>query len=276
MEYARGIPYGTLLSSTQLHASATVNGASVAGTYTYTYATAAGAPLTNGSLLNAGTHTLFVTFTPTNLAHYNPITGTVVLVVNKVPLIVTAADKTKVYGDPNPTLTAVFSGFVNGEILATSGVAGVPDLATVAAASGVAPDHPIMAAIGSLTAANYSFSFVAGKLAITRATLTVTAAAATKVYGDPVPNFAYGVTGFKNTDTALNAYTGVPSFSTSATAKSIPGDYGITPGIGSLAATNYNFTFVANTLTVTKGCWCSRRRTPPASTAERIQILDSP
>ena len=48
--------------------------------------------------------------------------------VTQAVLTVTADDISRVYGDANPTLTASFTGFKNGETLATSGVTGAPDL----------------------------------------------------------------------------------------------------------------------------------------------------
>src|SRR5204863_2803241 len=54
------------------------------------------------------------------------------LTVDKATLTVTAENASRGYGDPNPTLTATFSGFKNSETLATSGVTGSPSLTTTA------------------------------------------------------------------------------------------------------------------------------------------------
>ena len=59
--------------------------------------------------------------------------------VTKAILTVTADDQSRIYGDANPTLTATFSGFKNGETLATSGITGVPTLSTSAA-----PTSPVV------------------------------------------------------------------------------------------------------------------------------------
>ena len=64
------ITYGTPLSATQLNATA-----SVAGTFVYAPA--------SGTVLNAGTQTLSVTFTPTDAADYNTATASVSLTVNQ-------------------------------------------------------------------------------------------------------------------------------------------------------------------------------------------------
>ncbi|MBC8160064.1 MAG: MBG-2 domain-containing protein, partial [Roseiflexaceae bacterium] len=50
---------------------------------------------------------------------------------------------------------------------------------------------------------------------------------------------------------ATSGVTGTPSCTTSATASSPAGSYPITCTVGSLAATNYQFVFVAGTLTIT-------------------------
>src|SRR6185503_19494806 len=92
--------------------------------------------------------------------------------ITKALLTVTADDKTRAAGQPNPTLTASYSGFFGGENLANSGVTGSPALSATTA--NVVGTYPITAALGTLGAANYSFTFSNG-------TLTVTAAAANKL-----------------------------------------------------------------------------------------------
>jgi hypothetical protein len=116
---------------------------------------------------------------------------------------VTADNKSRAYGDANPTLTATLSGFKNGETLATSGVTGSASLSTTATvASPVPGPFPITAAIGTLAAGNYSFTtFVSGNLTITKATLTVTAEDKSREYGDANPAFTSTYAGFKNSET---------------------------------------------------------------------------
>src|SRR5581483_4151810 len=80
------ITYGTALSATQLNATTTV-----AGSFVYTPA--------SGAVLNAGTQTLSVTFTPTDTANYNSNTGGVNLQVNKAtPAITWATPSAITYG----------------------------------------------------------------------------------------------------------------------------------------------------------------------------------
>jgi len=80
------IAYGTALSATQLNATA-----NVAGAFVYTPAT--------GMVLNAGTQTLSVTFTPTDTAYCTTVTKTVTINVIKVtPTITWANPSDIVYG----------------------------------------------------------------------------------------------------------------------------------------------------------------------------------
>src|SRR5262249_50741216 len=95
--------------------------------------------------------------------------------INKAALTVTADDESRGDGDANPGFTATYSGFVNGEPLDPSGVTGSPDLTTTATATSAVGPYTITAAAGSLAAGNYSFSFVNGTLAVTKATLTIKA-----------------------------------------------------------------------------------------------------
>jgi hypothetical protein len=79
-----GINYGTALDNTQLNATA-----DVPGVFSYTPA--------SGSILDAGTHTLSVTFTPSDTTNYSAVTGSVSITVNPV-------DPTITFGSaPTPT-----------------------------------------------------------------------------------------------------------------------------------------------------------------------------
>ena len=112
------ITYGTPLSSTQLDATS----GGIAGTFAYTPAA--------GTVLPAGTQTLSVTFTPTDLVDYVVQTTTVNLLVNQAPLIVTPNPVSRVYGQANPALSGTITGLVVGDIItatySTSAVATTP------------------------------------------------------------------------------------------------------------------------------------------------------
>lgn len=165
------IGYGTALSSTQLNASLT----SGDGTLTYNPAV--------GVVLGAGSQTLTVNAAAT--ANYKAASKTVALTVEKATLTVTADDKTRKYNAANPPFTASFGGFQNNETFATSGVAGAPSLSTTATQASNVGTYPITAALGTLTAANYTFGFAPGTLTIEKADQTIAFTEPTApTYGD--------------------------------------------------------------------------------------------
>ncbi len=96
---------------------------------------------------------------------------------------------------------------------------------------------------------SFATSSGTGNLTVTKAVLKVTANDATRLYGDANPAFSYTLSGFVLGDTA-SVVTGTASCTTTATAASPAGTYPITCTQGTLAATNYLFSFVAGTLTV--------------------------
>jgi RHS repeat-associated protein len=171
------------------------------------------------------------------------------LTVGKATLTVTANSPSKTYGAANPAFSASYAGFVNGDT--QSVVSGSPSLTTTAAASSSVGAYTVTAAVGTLSAANYSFSFVNGTLTINKASLTVTANNQSRVYGVSNPSLAVTYAGFVNGDTQ-SVLSGSPGVSTSATSTSTVGTYPITAAVGTLSATNYSFSFFSGTLTVTK------------------------
>jgi hypothetical protein len=99
------IAYGAPLGSNQLNASANVPGA-----YVYTP--------TNGTVLNAGSNTLSVTFIPTDNMDYTTVTKTVTLLVANASLVVTASNASRLYGQANPAFTGSIIGLTNNDSIA--------------------------------------------------------------------------------------------------------------------------------------------------------------
>jgi hypothetical protein len=90
------------------------------------------------------------------------------------------------------------------------------------------------------------------KIAVKKATLTVTAEDQTMKQGAAVPALTYKIKGFVNRDTQKTATSGKPKLTTTATSKSAPGKYPIKATDGTLAAKDYTFTFEDGTLTILK------------------------
>jgi uncharacterized protein (TIGR03437 family) len=129
---------------------------------------ASNVPVSNGvasatAVLSAGLHSIVATYNP-DATHTVP-SGAIFGTVNKAVLTVTAQNATKVAGAPLPQLTALLTGFVNGDTIAA--VTGTPSVTTSATAASPAGNYPIAAAAGTLAAANYTFTFVNGTLVVT-------------------------------------------------------------------------------------------------------------
>jgi hypothetical protein len=166
------------------------------------------------------------------------------LTVNRAHLTVTADAKAKLFGDAVPVLTFTVSGFVNGDTTAV--VSGSPLLSTSATSASQVGTYPIAISIGSLIASNYDYPTLdSGTLTVNRAHLTVSADPKAKLYGDAVPVLTYNIAGFVNGDSAT-VVSGAPTLSTTATATGAVGSYPITVGLGTLAATNYDFSNLVN------------------------------
>jgi autotransporter-associated beta strand protein len=104
------------------------------------------------------------------------------LTVTPATLTVTAAKQSRAYGAANPTFTANYSGFVNGEDLPSSGITGSPAVTCPATSASPVGSYTITAGPGSLAGVNYRFGFVDGTLLVTAAatsTLATSSSAAT-------------------------------------------------------------------------------------------------
>ena len=174
---------------------------------------------------------------------FNYVAGT--LTVTKPVLTVTADNQAKVYGTVNPALTLTYSGFVGADNAAS--LTTQPTASTTAVTNSPVGSYPITAAGG--VSNNYTFTYVAGTLTVTKAVLTVTANNQAKVYGAVNPALTVSYSGFVGADNAASLTT-QPTATTTAVTNSPVGSYPITAAGG--VSNNYTFTYVAGTLTVTQ------------------------
>ena len=164
--------------------------------------------------------------------------------ITTAALTVTAnASQTKVYGDTDPTLTYTITGFVNGE---TEG--NLDTGVSISRASGEDVGNYTITPSGA-TDSNYAVSFVTAQFSITKATLTATAEANSKTYGDANPAFTITYTGFKGSDN-VSVLDTAPTASSTADGTTNVGTATITPSGGS--DNNYTFSYANGTLTIDK------------------------
>jgi hypothetical protein len=170
-----GITYGTPLSGTQLNASM-----SVAGSCTYSPAA--------GAMLAAGTQTLTATCTPADTASYNvPPAATVKLSVRKAQLTITASSVTVNHGDAVPTITPSYSGFVNGDSVAS--LTTPPTCSTAYKPTNATGSTAVTNCSGA-TAANYAMTYIAGTV-----TVSGTKQSQTITFAEPPTPVFYGSRG---------------------------------------------------------------------------------
>ena len=124
--------------------------------------TASGPCTTSGGINGVGLCTITASAPGNNT--YSAASVTQSFTIYPAVLKVTANNLTSAYGQPLPSLTYSYSGFVNRET--ASVVSGVPALSTTATAASNAGNYPITVSTGTLAAANYSFLYVSGKLTI--------------------------------------------------------------------------------------------------------------
>ncbi|RYE14827.1 MAG: T9SS type A sorting domain-containing protein, partial [Sphingobacteriales bacterium] len=156
----------------------------------YTSSNTAVATIVGGMIHITGTGTTTITATQATDGFYPAANVSQTLTVQKAPLNIKADRKIKPEGDPNPLLTATFTGFVLGE---TPAVLLTPAVLTTTATTTSAPGNYLISVSGA-TAANYTITFENDSLIVRPRTAQVITfpAITTRTYG--VADFAIGAT----------------------------------------------------------------------------------
>jgi gliding motility-associated-like protein len=178
------------------------------------------------------------------------------LTVAKALITATAVSAARIYGSANSSIAVTYTGFVNGEdktVFTTEPVA-----SHIANASSSVGAYDITLSEGA--ANNYTITNVNGILTINKASLTITATGATKVYGTALAN-ATASTNFTATTTAIvgenvTAVNIVADANAQSATTNAGVTYAMTPsaaiGTGGFNADNYDITYVPYTGTVAK------------------------
>src|SRR6185295_18632655 len=220
--------YGAANPAFTANVAGFINGdtaASLGGTLTFNTSATTGSPVGSYAITPAGLASANYTI--------NYVDGA--LTVTPAALTVTATNKTRTYGAPNPSFTANFTGFVNGDTAASLG--GTLVVSTTATAGSPVGTYAITPS--GLTSTNYAINYVNGTLTVTSATLTIAANDQTRAYGAANPALTVSYSGFVNGDTAASLTT-APSVTTTATTASGVGTYPIT--VSGAVSSNANYT----------------------------------
>lgn len=251
--YGQTASFGTM--TTGFTATGLANGQQVSTVFiTASGGTAANSPVNN------------YTLTPSNAAgtftagNYNVVYVAATLQVVGYPLTITANDDNKQYGTARSygagSTAYTTSGLLNNDTIGTVTITASGGTAANAAATTYSL-MPSAATGGSFNPSNYSITYAPGKLTVTPAPLTITAASGTtRVYGQTgsygAGSSAFTSSGLLNGDT-IGTVTLTPSGGSGA---NLPvGNYVLTPSAatgGSFTASNYSITYVAGTLAVTQ------------------------
>ncbi len=167
------------------------------------------------------------------------------LVINQATLNVVADNQSREYGEANPSLTGMITGFKLGQDSSVLGTA--PSYATTATPSSDVGSYDII--ILGASDKNYDFIYTSGALVINQATLNVVADNQSREYGEANPSLTGMITGFKLGQDSSVLGT-APSYATTATPSSDVGNYAITASGG--ADKNYAFNYTQGTLTINK------------------------
>ena len=240
-------PIGTYTYNGLAQGPTASNTGGSAGSVTYSYEGASySASATRPT--NAGSYTVTASVAATtNFAAAS--SDATSFTIDKAVVTVTGDDKTKTYGDSNPSFTASYDGFVHSETLATSGITGTPSLSTLADASSTVGTYTISTGAGDLAASNYSFSYKDGTLTVVTKGLAITAANQSKCFGS---SLSLGTTAFTTSDMVSGDSVSSVSLSSTGTAvDASTGTYAITGSSASgTGLSNYAISYTDGTLTV--------------------------
>ncbi len=198
---SQSIVYGTAIGG----ASGIKATASIAGSFSYSPAAGTVLPVSATPVV------VTATFTPTDTTDYAGQTATASITVTPAVLTVKAVDATRAYGAADPTFTDTITGYVNGDT--SSVITGTASLTSTDTATSPVGSYPITAAVGTLTAKNYSFVFTPGTLTVTQATAsayTITWPSQSIVYGTAIG----GASGIKATASIAGSFSYSPAAGT--------------------------------------------------------------
>ncbi len=250
-------------------------GAGIIPTGTYQFLDGGSTVLASGTLdasgeaflttttLSVGTHTITMTYSGD--ANFNASASSATFTIHITTPLITTTTVVSV-ANPSGTYGTAITGMVSvtpgsGSISPTGTVTLLVDSTSAGSCvlnngactyslTGIkAGSHTVTASYGgdSINATSNSNS---AAINVGRSILQVTANNIVIIFGQVLPAYTATITGFLNGDTQTSAVTGAPFLSTNPTVPSAIGIYPISVSTGTLAASNYTFTFTNGELTI--------------------------
>ena len=212
------------------------------GVVTFSQALGSNKPLVS---LNVTAQTIALNSTNVNTSGGQTFNGQVTVAGQDVNLLTVSANNlTTIYGGGVPALSTSYSGFVNGDTVAS--LTTPATVTTTASAQPNAGSYPITAS--GVVDTNYYIIYNPGALIVNLAPLTIAANSASKTYGQVNPGLTVNYSGFVYSDTQASLTT-LATASTAATSTSNAGTYAVTPS-GAVAGNNYSIVYSNGSLTV--------------------------
>ena len=170
------------------------------------------------------------------------LAGSVAAQAQAAPLVVTAINSGRFYGDPNPAFTGTITGLKSGDTITAI-------YTTVADPTSAVGDYLIIPILvdPDNQLSNYTVTINTGTLTVTPAPLSIVADDTTRAAGQPNPAFTGTISGIKNGDDITATH------DSPATAGSEAGKYPIVPTLKDASGKigNYSVSISNGTLTVT-------------------------
>ena len=186
--------------------------------------------------------------------------------VNPAPLTITASSGMMTYGGTAPTISPIYSGFVNSDSAAS--LTTQPTCSTTAVSASPVGSYP--STCSGATDPNYAIAYVPGTVKVDPAPLTITASNGTMVIGGTPPTISPSYNGFVNSESA-SSLTTQPTCSTAATSGSAVGTYPST--CSGAADPNYAISYVSGSVTVTYGQTQLGMRPVPSRSGSELPIM---
>ncbi|MBS0631493.1 MAG: matrixin family metalloprotease [Verrucomicrobia bacterium] len=242
---AQSITFGGLADATYGDALVTL-GATASSGLPVSYNVVSGpATVSGGTVVLTGAGTVVIRASQAGDSTYEAAISVARSFTVRKPLLrAAAADQTRIYGVPNPTLSVVYSGFIGKDTEAV--LTYKPRASTTASTSSVPGNYPITLAGG--VSDNYDFVYTSGTLTVTKAPLTVKADNIVRAQGAENPPLTLTYAGFGLGD-GRSSLTERPVATTAATIDSPVGLYPITVTGG--FSDIYEIIRVNGTLTIT-------------------------
>ena len=169
--------------------------------------------------------------------------------VNPAALTVTASNGSMAYGGTPPVITAIDTGFVNGDT--ASSLTTPPSCSTTATSTSPVAGSPYASSCAGAADTNYSIVYVSGSVAVTKASLTVTASSGSMTYGGTPPVVTAAYTGFVNGD-GVSSLTTLATCSTTATTTSPASPPAYPATCTGASGPNYAMSYVAGATTINR------------------------